>query len=155
MNEVYRVLDSIRDHFRNDGITKTVSYGELPIVDSDKTTIFPLTHFDLVNAVYDNNTITFNINVLALDIVNVNKNKETEDVFFGNNNLHDVYNTQFVVITKLINSLRSGSLNSVNIMLGEEPTAEPFENNFENMLAGWLVRVEVVVQNTVGSCDGC
>ena len=153
MVQVYNILDSIRDHFRNDGITKTVSYGDLPDIDNDKTTIFPLAHMDLVNAVYDNNMITFNMNILVLDLIDTNKSAESEDEFFGNDNLHDVYNTQFVVMTKLVNSLRRGALNSLNIKLGEEPTVEPFEDRFENMLAGWLAQIEISVPNDISKGD--
>ena len=154
MVQVYNILDSIRDHFRNDGITKTVSYGDLPDIDNDKTTIFPLAHMDIVNAVYDSSVVTFSINILVLDLIDTNKSAESIDEFFGNDNLHDVYNTQFVVLTKLINSLRRGALNGMNIKLGEEPTAEPFEDRFENMLAGWLAQIEIVVPNdiTKGDC---
>lgn len=153
MVQVYNILDSIKDHFRNDGITKTVSYGDLPELDNDKTTIFPLAHMDLVNAVYDNNTITFNLNVLVLDAIEVNKASETVDEFFGNDNLHDVYNAQFVVITKLINSLRRGALYDAKIRLGEEPTVEPFEDRFEGMLAGWIGQIEIQVHNDISKGD--
>jgi len=154
MVQVYNILDSIRDHFRNDGITKTVSYGDLPEIDNDKTTIFPLSHMDIENAVFDNNIITFTINILTLDQIDHNKSAESEDEFFGNDNLHDVYNTQFVVMTKLINSLRRGALNDLNIKLGEEPTVEPYEDRFEGMLAGWLAQIEIQVPNDI-SKGGC
>jgi len=153
MVQVYNILDSIKDHFRNDGITKTVSYGDLPELDNDKTTIFPLAHMDLVNAVYDDKIITFNLNILVLDAIDVNKNAETVDEFFGNDNLHDVYNTQFVVITKLINSLRRGALHDAKIMLGEEPTVEPFEDRFEGMMAGWIGQIEIQIHNDISKGD--
>ena len=152
MNQVYEILDGIRDHFRNNEITETVSFGELNLTDADKTTVFPLAHIDIGELTYDVGVAVFKIRVLVLDNLKVNKAVESVDEFWGNDDLHDVYNTQFIVITQLINSLRRGDLYEAGIRLYEEPTVQPFEDRFGNMLAGWLTEIDIQIKNDISVC---
>ena len=48
MRQVYTVLDKIKNILRANGITKTVTFGDITEVDLNKTTIFPLAHIILV-----------------------------------------------------------------------------------------------------------
>ena len=48
MRQVYTVLDKLKEILRANGITKTVTFGDLTEVDLNKTTIFPLSHIALV-----------------------------------------------------------------------------------------------------------
>jgi hypothetical protein len=152
MIQVYKILDNIRDHFRNNDITETVTFGDALNIEMDKTTVFPLAHFDISSAQYDAGVIVFTVSVLALDNVNVSKDVDSQDDFFGSSDLQDVYNTQFVVMTKFINSLKRGDLQGGDLHLFEEPEVFPFENRFEGMLAGWIGEVKIMVQNDISGC---
>lgn len=153
MIQVYKILDNIKDHLRANDITKTVTFGDALNIDLDKTTVFPLTHFDISSAQYEEGVIVFTISILTLDSVNVSKAVDAQDDFFGSSDLQDVYNTQFVVMTKFINSLKRGDLHSDDkLHLYEEPEIFPFENRFEGMLAGWIGEVKIMVQNDVSGC---
>lgn len=153
MNQVYEVLDGIRDHFRNNEITETVSFGEINLADADKTTVFPLAHIDIGDLTYDVGVVVFKIRVLVLDNLKVNKATESTDQFWGNDDLHDVYNTQFIVMTQLVNSLRRGDLYEAGIRLyGDEPVVQPFEDRFGNMLAGWITEIDIQIKNDISVC---
>jgi len=152
MIQVYKLLDNIKDHFYANGITNKVSYGNEFELDLDKTTMFPLVHLDIIEANYDGPTVVFKMLVMCLDVVNISKTPEAIDEFFGGADLHDVLNSQFVVLTKFINSTRRGDLFEEKIELVGEPRAEPYTNKLGNLLAGWGAEVELRLINDISGC---
>lgn len=146
MTQVYDLLDNLRDRVRANGITNTVSYGDIMEADLTKTTIYPLTHFILGDVTFSDHIITANINVLALDVVDENKLKGTFDSFYGNNNLQDVMNTQLQVINDLQSHLRRGNLFNDLRIVGDA-IANPMQDKFENELAGWGITFSIEMPN--------
>ena len=147
MRQVYTVLDKIKEILRANGITKTVTFGDLTQVDLNKTSIFPLSHIIFGNVTFQDRIISASIRILCLDVVDVNKNKETEDMMFGNDNLQDILNTQLQVVNDIQQEMRRGSAFSDNFQITTNVVAEPFLDNFENQLAGWGMTVNIEVPN--------
>ena len=59
MRQVYTVLDKLKEILRANGITKTVTFGDLTEVDLNKTTIFPLSHIAFGNVTFrDRHTVS-------------------------------------------------------------------------------------------------
>ena len=145
MRQVYTVLDKLKTILRANGTTKTVTFGDILEVDLNKTTIYPLAHIIFGNVVFTDRIMTATLQVLCLDIVDVNKEKQTEDNFYGNDNLQDVLNTQLQVINDLQQNLRRGDAFSDNFQVTTDIVAEPFQDNFENQLAGWGVTINIQV----------
>ena len=152
MTHIYNILDTIKDELLANPSVNTVTYGDIEDVDLDKTTMFPLSHLLIDNASYKEKTIEFNIKLLCADIVDYNKEKSDFDLFYGNNNLHDVLNTQFEVINSLIMKLMRGDLFEMKYQVTTQPTAEPFKERFSNELAGWSVVLSIEVPNGVSIC---
>ena len=152
MTHIYNILDTIKDELLANPSVNTVTYGDIEDVDLDKTTMFPLSHLIIDNASYKEKTIEFNIKLLCADIVDYNKEKSDFDLFYGNNNLHDVLNTQFEVINSLIMKLMRGDLFEMKYQVTTQPTAEPFKERFSNELAGWSVVLSIEVPNGVSIC---
>tara|TARA_R110000824_G_scaffold323389_1_gene510306 strand:- start:341 stop:799 length:459 start_codon:yes stop_codon:yes gene_type:complete len=152
MTHIYNILDIIKDELLASPSVNTVTYGDIEDVDLDKTTMFPLSHLIIDNASYKEKTIEFNIKLLCADIVDYNKEKSDFDLFYGNNNLHDVLNTQFEVINSLIMKLMRGDLFEMKYQVTTQPTAEPFKERFSNELAGWSVVLSIEVPNGVSIC---
>lgn len=147
MRQVYTVLDKIKEILRANEITKTVTFGDLTEVDLNKTTIFPLSHIAFGNVTFSEHILSASIRVLCLDIVDVTKEKQTEDIMFGNDNLQDILNTQLQVINDLQQEMRRGDTFSDNFQITTSVIAEPFQDNFENQLAGWGVTINIEVPN--------
>ena len=101
MRQVYTVLDKIKEILRANGITKTVTFGDITQVDLNKTSIFPLAHVMFRNVVFQDRIMSATIRILCLDIVDVTKEKQTEDMMFGNDNLQDILNTQLQVVNDI------------------------------------------------------
>ena len=152
MREFYTAVDAVKDALRANNSINTVTFGDLSDIDLDKTTIFPLSHIFVERVRNEDNMLIFDFSVLVADIVDFS-NEETEfDDFFGNDNLHDVLNTQLTVINGLITSLRRGDLYRTQYQLDNEHIAEPFKERFKNLLAGWEATISNRVKNNVTIC---
>ena len=152
MTQVYDILDKVRDKLRDNPNVFTVTFGDISEVDLNKTTIFPLSHLTITNVTFERSIINFTIRMLCLDIVDYNKEKYDNDVFYGNTNLQDVYNTQLQVVNDVVQSVRRGSLFDSKIQLVGEPVATPFKDRYENELAGWGIELNVSMINDISIC---
>jgi len=147
----YRITEAIRDYLLTLDDVNTVTYGDITEVDLNKQTIFPLSHIIVNSATSGENTITFNISVLAMDIVDIRKDEVT-DIFEGNDNEQDILNTQLSVLNRVIQKLRIGNLYADGYQILGDVTLEPFRDRFENQIAGWTATMDVIIGNDINVC---
>ena len=148
----YQITKTIKDQLLDDINVNTVTTGDITDIDLAKQTMYPLSHVIVNNVTLEENIYRFNISVLAMDIVDQSK-EATTDIFKGNNNEQDVLNTQLVVLNKLIQVLRMGTLYQNKYQLDGDPTCEPFYDRFENQVAGWACTFDVLIQNDINICN--
>jgi len=147
----YLLTDLIKEQLLNDEDVNTVTFGDITEVDLYKQSIFPLSHLIVNSVTSAENTLSFNISILSMDIVDQSK-EETTDRFVGNNNEQDVFNTQLTVLNKLIQRLRIGTLYRDLYQVVGDVTLEPFKDRFENELAGWTATFDVMIENDIDVC---
>lgn len=147
----YLLTETIKDQLLGDVNVNTVTTGDIYDIDLAKQSIFPLSHIIINSVSTQEQTLTFNISVLAMDIVDESK-EATTDVFRGNNNEQDILNTQLAVLNKLVMVLRKGTLYSDQYQLDGDATLEPFYERFDNRLAGWSATFDVFVKNDIDIC---
>ena len=152
MKGFYNVTDKLKDALIAEPFVNTVTFGSLDDVDLNKQTIFPLSHIIVNNTTVGTKTLTFNISILSMDIVDISKD-EVEDIFVGNDNEQDVLNTQLALQTRVINTLQRGDLYTDLYQVQGDVSCEPFVDRFENKLAGWAATFDVVVQNDMTICS--
>ena len=147
----YQLTETIKNALLDNADVNTVTTGNLSNVNLQKQDIFPLSHI-IINSVSDSeNTLTFSISILAMDIVSRRK-EETTDIFIGNNEEQDILNTQLAVLNKLIMTLRKGDLHRDKYQLVGDPTCTPFYDRFENELAGWTADLDIIIYNDITIC---
>lgn len=151
MTGFYNVTKKIKDALNAEPFVNTVSFGSLDDIDLNKQTLFPLSHIIVNNCNVASNTMTFNISVLAMDIVDESKDEVT-DIFVGNDNEQDVLNTQLEVINRVVAILQRGDLYTDLFQVDGAVGCEPFVDRFENKLAGWVATFDVIVQNDMTVC---
>jgi hypothetical protein len=95
--------------------------------------------------------MSFNVSILAMDIVDISKS-EVVDIFQENNNELDVLNTQHAVLNRAYQQMLHGNLWDDKYVIETDPTLEPFTERFENLLAGWTMTFDVVVPNEMTIC---
>lgn len=152
MKGFYNLTDKLKDTLLAEPFVNTVTIGSLDDVDLNKQTIFPLSHITVNNTTVSTNTLTFNISILSMDIVDISK-AETTDIFVGNDNEQDVLNTQLDLLTRVINTLQRGDVFTELYQVEGDVSCEPFVDRFENKLAGWVATFDVLVQNDMTICN--
>lgn len=147
----YQLTETIKEQLLIDKNINTVTTGDISDVNLNKQDIFPLGHIIVNNVVVNEQTLDFNISVLACDIVNQSKD-DTADRFRGNNNVQDILNTQLGVLNKLVQRLRMGDLYTDMYQLEGTANLEPFYDRFENQLAGWSATMDIKIYNDIYIC---
>jgi hypothetical protein len=151
MSNFIKVVKSIKGELESSPFINTISYGSLFDVDLKKQTIFPLGHLSVDNVQYGEQVITYTFSILCMDLVDINKDSNVDEVM-GNDNTMYIWNTQQAVITKLLNTLKNGDILEDGFQLLGNPNLEPFKERFGNLLAGWAVTFEIEVANTIDLC---
>jgi len=151
MIAVYETLNKIKDNLRSNPGIQTVTFGDLMEVDLAKTTIFPLAHVQIGDVSFRDHIIVMNVSVLFLDIIDDNREVNTSDEFYGNNNLIDVLNTQLAAANVLQGDMRRGSSFNDLFQIKGNISAKPFLDRFENQLAGWGMDLVIELPNKTTS----
>jgi hypothetical protein len=149
MRGYYDILEKLRVSLEANPSINTVTEGDLLDVDLAKQTIFPLSHIIVQNATLESTTITFNLNILFMDLVDFNKDDPKTDIpFRGNDNEQDVLNTMLAAANKLWSDLSRGDLFVDKYQVSGSPSCEPFVERFDNQVAGWDMSVSITIANT-------
>tara|TARA_R100000951_G_scaffold1062_1_gene2914 strand:+ start:40 stop:510 length:471 start_codon:yes stop_codon:yes gene_type:complete len=147
----YQLTSTIEEQLLADVNNNTVSIGDISKLNLNKQDIFPLAHMIVNNVTVEEQVLRFNISILACDIVDQSKDVTT-DRFTGNDNEQDVLNTQLAVLNRLIQRLRMGSLHTDMYQLDGNPSLSPFNDRFENQLAGWSADMDILIYNDIYIC---
>lgn len=147
----YSVTEALKNELMSSPFVNTVTEGSIFEVDLNKQTIFPLSHIMVNSVTIDQSVLRFNVSVIAMDIVDVSKSATT-DIFTGNDNEQDVLNTQLAVCQRLTASMYNGALCDLGYEIESSPTCEPFTERFENLLAGWTMTFDLVMENQMSIC---
>jgi len=151
MNGYFYVVNTLKNYLKATPFVNTVTIGDIFAVDLSKQTIFPLNHIIVNNATLGEVTMSMNISILFMDLVDDSK-EEIVDLWEGNDNEQDVLNTQLAQAQRLSSDLMRGSLYNSQVVVTSEPSAEPFTDRFENKIAGWTLSFDVIVPNDMGIC---
>jgi hypothetical protein len=103
------------------------------------------------NCTLSGNTTTWNISLIAMDVVDISKNTST-NIFLGNDNEIDVLNTQHAVLNRAYEIMKHGSLAYDLFMVEGTASLEPFTERFENYMAGWTMTIDIVTPNEMTIC---
>ena len=147
----YDLTTKIKDILQADENVNTVTFGDITEVDLNKQTIFPLSHIMINNVTDNGQTLSYNISVMAMDLVDTSKDATT-DIFVGNDNRQDVLNTQLTVLNRLHQKLRKGTPHQDGYHLEGTASLEAFYDRFENQVAGWAASFDVLIANDILIC---
>ena len=151
MDVYYTLLTQLKTELQKDKFCNTVTTGDINDVDLTKSTIYPMSHIIVNDAVPKSNVLSFSVSIISMDIVD--DTKEEPSGFDGNNNEQDVFNTQLAVQTRLSDKMRRGTLSIQNFVLDGDPICEKFTDRFTNKVAGWTMTFNVQLPNTTELCD--
>ena len=139
---IYTIIEQVKNALIAEPFVNTVTEGDIFDVDLNKQTIFPLSHITINQATHQGNVISFNVTILMMDIVN--QKSDLDKI--------DIWNTQLLVGTRLMDRLNRGDLRTDFWELTGNPSFDPFTERFENDLAGWALTFDVLVRNDMTIC---
>ena len=148
----YDMTERLKEILLSDDNVSTVTYGDITNVATEKTTIYPLSHFVVNDVNIKDQVFEFNISLSCMDIID-QTNETSRDYFNGNDNMMDIFNTQMAVISRTVMLLKRVSLRNEGYQLIGEPTMSQFKHRFEDDVAGWDVTFDVqVIQDMQVGC---
>ena len=147
----YNITTKLKQALETNEITSSVKEGDLFSLDISKQSIFPLAHLAIGNVNYNGPVFNYAVTIVFADVVDISK-EEDSDAFTGNDNEHDVHNTQLAAGVRLVELARRGELFDEGIQLEGSPSFEPFTERFENYLAGWVLTMTIVQRNPMTIC---
>ncbi len=151
MKSFYNIIDSIKDAVNTEPFNSNVSFGDIADIDLKRQSIFPLAHIMVNNATINDNLISFNVTLFLMDLVDVSKSADTS-LFLGNDNTQDVLNTQIALATRVMRVLQKADLYRNDLELINPAKCEPFEERFDNTLAGWAVTFDISAKTEMTYC---
>jgi hypothetical protein len=147
----YTAIDKLKSHFDGDALVNSVSEGDIFQVDLAKQTIFPLVHIMVNSCSFETNVLRFNISLIAMDLVDISKNENT-NVYLGNDNTQDALNSTLAILNRAYDKMLHGSLAYDLFQIDGTANCEPFTERFENLLSGWTMTFDVLVPNDMTIC---
>ncbi len=146
MNAYYELLRVLKVSLEGNVNINTVSQGDISEMDMDKKTIFPLAHIDASNGSFQENIITFNVTIHAMDILDYS-NVQVVDKFIGNDNEIDIANTMLAVLRRTYLELAKDVLTQ-DVTISGEPNFS-MKEGYANSLLGWEMSFVVEVPDTI------
>jgi hypothetical protein len=151
MNGYYSLLNELNTHFTADPLVNTITQGSIFNVDLGKQNLFPLVHIMVNQVTFNDNVMTANVTLMAMDNVSQRKEEPTTKFETSDNEI-DVLNTQLAILNRAFEMLKHGNIWDNLYQLNGAPTCEPFVERFENYLAGWAMTFDVDFPNDMTIC---
>jgi hypothetical protein len=135
----------------------TFTMGDIYNVDMAKQTLFPLAHLIVNNTNIASGLMQYNVTLMVMDRV-----VDVTDSSFGHynyllknykdvTNLIDVHNTSLSTLNDIVSYIyRNPDAYQYNVI--GDSLATPFEERFNNLLAGWAIDMNISVGNTNPMC---
>ena len=145
MNQYTELLTYLKQLFESDPLVNTVTKGNIDELDLNKMDISPLVHILVTNPNFNNaQAITFDVEVTVVDVVDVNKEVNT-DKFWENDNEVDVLNETLAIINRAY-SILLRDFQDKNITAIQNAVAQEVSANKDNMI-GWTLPFQVIMPN--------
>ena len=147
---LYNIIDSLNEELSSNPFVNKVTVGRLTEIDLAKNTIFPLSHIMLNSIRHNENTLSFNLTIFNLDIVNISK--EAEIGVYGNDNTMYILSNQLYVINRLLSRLKQSTIYKDGWELEGTPDSDVIDKEMENMLTGYQTDFTINVPNDIAKC---
>lgn len=147
----YKITEKVRDILQEDINVNTVSYGSILDAPTDKLNMYPISHFIVNSVSYEENLFRYNMSVVCMDLIDQVR-EQRSSLFEGNNNEHDILNTQLTVAENLVRKLKKSNLREEGYVLDGNVSIEPFTHRFKHDVAGWVVTFDILSKTDLKVC---
>lgn len=151
----YNILDYFKTIMTNHPSIQVVTQGLLQDLDTREFPQYPIGNVSILSCTYTDTITEWEVQLILADKI---KNKNNESDPKSNKQEIDFYNVDDVVdihanTLAIINDLTSYTAKSVDgFEINDIITNEPFEDRFNNGLAGWVSTFTLTVHNNRDRC---
>lgn len=147
-NFLYQFIDNLTKELRVSGFT-TVTFGDMAEIDLDKQSAFPVAHIVIPDAIMNEKTTQFNLDLIVIDLVDFTKDyTDSENVNFNVDNVQDVLQELIARVQRALKFVDSVQFIDIVYPIG----FNGFKENFTNSVAGWTVNLSFVTPNMADLC---
>lgn len=146
----YQITEAIKDSLEANDHINQVSWGDIFDVDFRKMDMYPLAHVITGNATLNERTITYEFDILVMDIVDYSK--EAKDLWEGNMTKQDIYHRTLATLSEFLATFRRGTEYDAYFRLSNNPVAEPFDEDMEANICGWKITMQIEAMNPNNIC---
>ena len=146
MNAYSQLLSYIYKLGQEDVFINTCTQGDFSKVDLSKKNIFPLLHVQIGNASFPSDSVVrLDVQIGVFDIRDINK-EIIQDKFWQQDNEVDNLNETLYSLNRIW-QLMLKDFEGNDIIASENPTCEKIEEDYKNMLDGWIMTFSVDLPN--------
>ena len=136
---------------------ETFTVGDLANIDMAKQTLFPLSHLIVNNVNINSGIMTYNVTLLVMDrVVDIVQDSYSP---FNNivkdyktiTNIMDVHNSTLLTSNDIVSYIYRNPQSYQYNVIGDSLTT-PFEDRFDNVVAGWSTDLNIAVGNPNDMC---
>jgi hypothetical protein len=135
----------------------TFDMSDIRTIDTEKQTLFPYANLMVNNVNIDSGIMTYNVTFMVMDRVievedvSAGKFNEITKDYRGYSNIADVWNSTLLTINDVVSYIyRNPDAYQYNVI--GSSLATPFEERFQNLLAGWSIDMNIAVGNPNDMC---
>ena len=154
MNTYFKLRDALKTAINEEKFNNTVTSGNIANVSAilNKQVVFPLANIQINSSSVDAQTISYNVTIFYLDLVDFSKDEET-DLFNGNDNTDDVIGTQEQLSINVLRKLQRDSRFNQDFEIFGVMSLEHFEETLKDKLAGVAATLDIVMKTDMTICS--
>jgi hypothetical protein len=151
----YNILDYFKTIMKNHPSLNFVSQGDMFSIDTKEFPAYPLGNISISKADFLEKEIVYTCQLTIADKVKDKNNESTGTAnlltipYQGTDDTVDIHANTLSIVNDLISFTRTG-VNAFDF--SGNPSAQPFKDNFDNGLAGWVITFNLVVFNSADTC---
>lgn len=151
----YNILDFFKTIMKNHPSLNFVSQGDMFSIDTKEFPAYPLGNINITKADFLEKNIIYTVQLTIADKVKLKNNESVGSAnlltipFDGVDDTVDIHANTLSIMNDLLCFTRTGVQ---AFEFATEPSAQPFKDNFDNGLAGFVATFNLRVFN---SCDTC
>jgi hypothetical protein len=147
MTKYYEILNILKAEIEATELVNTITQGDIDGIDVNKQNLYPLAHIVINSSTFQSATITFNVTILAMDILDVSK-VATTDQFRGNDNEIDILNAMLTLQNRVFEKFRR-EYPKIQV---DTASNTPFVMRYANGLAGWEMTFDITIPANMPIC---
>ena len=143
------VIDALSCVAYSHGMVHSISTGNIEEIDTSGAVEYPLVHIVPNEVVAGTNALTFNFNILVMDLVQVDDSNE-----------QDVLSDTLGIMTDIIAQYKQGGQlqiypdnKGVFAQVDEDITIEPFTEHLDNVVSGWNASFSIEIPFQYKACS--